>query len=250
MGIPKGSELKQPGERVVWVTGAAGGIGSAICDAFVAAGNKVVATDVRGLAPRPSVVVLACDVRSSASIAMVIEKCNQLGGVDVLVNCAGIMRRCDVLELSPEIWDQLFDVNVKGPLLCSQAAARSMIEGGRAGSIIHVGSINAEKVFAETVAYCCSKGALHAMGRSMALALAPYGIRVDMVAPGAIDDTDLEPERWGQEQMRAEAVALTPLRRLGKSVDVARSVLFLASEDARYITGETLFIDGGRLASV
>jgi NAD(P)-dependent dehydrogenase (short-subunit alcohol dehydrogenase family) len=250
MSISKESKSKPPGGRVVWVTGAAGGIGRAICDAFVDVGDKVVATDVRSFASQDSVVGLACDVRSTASIARVIEECNRLGGIDVLVNCAGIMRRTDVLELSPELWDEVFDVNVKGPLLCSQAAARSMIDGGRAGSIIHVGSINAEKVFTETVAYCSSKGALHAMGRSMALALAPHGIRVDMVAPGAIDDTDLEPERWGQEQMRAEAVARTPLRRLGKSVDVARSVIFLASEDARYITGETLFIDGGRLASV
>ena len=168
---------------------AAGGIGRAICDAFVDVGDKVVATDVRSFASQDSVVGLACDVRSTASIARVIEECNRLGGIDVLVNCAGIMRRTDVLELSPELWDEVFDVNVKGPLLCSQAAARSMIDGGRAGSIIHVGSINAEKVFTETVAYCSSKGALHAMGRSMALALAPHGIRVDMVAPGAIDDT-------------------------------------------------------------
>ena len=250
MGELVESRLKRSGPKVVWVTGAAGGVGRAVCDAFAGEGAAVVATDVRGGESRPGVTYLACDVRSGASIARVIEACDRLGGIDVLVNCAGIMRRADVLDLSPETWDEVFDVNVKGPMLCSQAAARSMIAGGCGGSIVHVGSVNAEKVFADTVAYCSSKGALHSLGRSMALALAPHGIRVNIVAPGAIDDTDLEPDRWNRLEEWAAAVTRTPLRFLGKSGDVAGPVVFLASEAARYVTGATLFVDGGRSASV
>jgi glucose 1-dehydrogenase len=250
MGELAQSRPKKSGPQVVWVTGAAGGIGRAICDAFAGEGAAVVATDVRGGERRPGVTHLACDVRSVASIEKVIDECDRLGGIDVLVNCAGLMRRADVLELSPEVWDEVFDVNVKGPLLCSQAAARSMIAGGRGGSIVHVGSVNAEKVFADTVAYCSSKGALHSLGRSMALALAPHGIRVNIVAPGAIDDTDLEPDRWNRQEERTAAAARTPLRFVGKSGDVAGPVVFLASEAARYVTGATLYIDGGRSASV
>lgn len=236
--------------RVVWVTGAAGGIGRAICEAWLKAGAFVVATDVRACGSGERLLGLACDVTSRRSIDEVIGACDRLGGVDVLVNCAGIMRRCDALDMSAQAWDGLFDVNVKGAFLCSQAAARSMIAGARPGSIVHVGSINADKVFADSVAYCSSKGALHSLGRSMALALAPHRITVNMVAPGSIHDTDLEPERWSREDMRAAAIGRTPLRALGVSADVAGSVVFLGSDEARFITGATLFVDGGRQASV
>jgi NAD(P)-dependent dehydrogenase (short-subunit alcohol dehydrogenase family) len=235
---------------VVWVTGAAGGIGRAICEAWLAAGAVVVATDVRACLSRERLIGLACDVTSRSSIDAIVTECERLGGVDVLVNCAGVMRRVDAVEMSARDWDAVFDVNLKGAFLCSQAAARSMIKRGKAGSIIHVGSINAEKVFADTVAYCSSKGALHSLGRSMALALAPHRIRVNIVAPGSIHDTDLEPERWAREESRAEAIDRTPLRALGVSADVAGSVVFLGSDESKFITGATLFVDGGRQASV
>ncbi len=236
--------------RVVWVTGGAGGIGRAISEAWLAVGAFVVATDVRPCPSRERLTGLTCDVTSRHSIDAVVTECDRLGGVDVLVNCAGVMRRADILEMSAADWDAVFDVNVKGALLCSQAAARSMIAGRREGAIVHVGSINAEKVFGDTVAYCSSKGALHSLGRSMALALAPHHIRVNVVAPGSIHDTDLEPERWARKDSRVEAIERTPLRALGESADVAGAVLFLGSDDARFITGTILFVDGGRQASV
>lgn len=236
--------------RVVWVTGAAGGIGAAICDAYARAGATVVATDLRAGGPGTGTCTMACDVTSASAIECVIAECDRLGGVDTLVNCAGILRRDDVLHITPDAWDQLFAVNVKGALLCAQAAARSMIAGRRKGSIVNVGSVNAEKVFPDTVAYCTSKGALHAMGRAMALSLAPHGIRVNNVAPGAVADTDLEPARWGLDSERDAMRSRTPLGELGASTDIASAVVFLGSIEARFVTGATLFVDGGRSASV
>ncbi|MEP7299946.1 MAG: SDR family oxidoreductase [Caldimonas sp.] len=236
--------------RVVWVTGAAGGIGAAIAGAYARVGAKVVATDQRPWEAVPGIRTITCDVTSAIEIEAVIAECDRLGGIDTLVNCAGILRRDDVLEITPQVWDRLFDVNVKGAFLCAQAAARSMISAGRRGSIVNIGSINAEKVFADTVAYCTSKGALQAMSRAMALSLAPHGIRVNNVAPGAIADTRLEPTRWAQAAERDAMRLRTPLRELGASTDVASAVIFLGSPGASFITGATLLVDGGRAASV
>lgn len=234
---------------VVWVTGARGGIGAAIARAFVAEEAKVIATDL-SIGATPDYITRRCDVRSSSDVAEVISWCEEQGGVDVLVNNAGIMRRSDPLEIGPDLWDEVMGVNVKGALLCSQAAARSMIGHGRGGSIVNIGSVNAEKVFAETVAYSTSKGAVHGMTRSMALALAPSGIRVNTLAPGAIGDTNLEPARWQDSHEQDRMALLTPLGRLGQSGDVAPAAVFLASAQASFITGATLYVDGGRTASV
>lgn len=235
---------------VVWVTGAAGGIGGAICDAFAATGATVVASDVRSIDRASAARCLTCDVSSRADAERVADECEALGGVTVLVNCAGVIQRTDVLDVTPRAWDALFDINVKGAFFCSQAAARSMIAGARQGSIVNIGSINAEKVFPDTVAYCTSKGALHALSRAMALSLAEHGIRVNTLAPGAVVDTDLEPARWARGDECALMRERTPLHALGTAADVASAVVFLASEQARFITGATFFVDGGRNASV
>lgn len=237
-------------ETVAWVTGAAGGIGGAICDALAQAGASVVATDVRPIDRASAARSMACDVASREAVERAIVECDALGGIDTLVNCAGVMRRADTLEMTPQAWDALFAVNVKGAFLCAQAAARSMIARKRHGSIVNIGSINAEKVFADSVAYCASKGALHALGRAMALSLAKHGIRVNTVAPGAIVDTDLESARWALQAERDAMRARTPLGVLGTAADIASAVVFLSSGHAKFITGATLFIDGGRMASV
>ncbi|MEO6746489.1 MAG: SDR family oxidoreductase [Caldimonas sp.] len=237
-------------DRVVWVTGAAGGIGAAVSTAYARAGATVIATDLRQADSSSRILAMTCDVTSASDIERAIAACDRLGGIDTLVNCAGILGRVDVLEITPEAWDQLFEVNVKGAFLCGQAAARSMIAGGREGSIVNVGSINAEKVFPDTVAYCTSKGALHAMSRAMALSLARHRIRVNNVAPGAIADTNLEPARWALDSERRSMRARTPLHMLGTSSEVASAVMYLGSSNAKFITGATLFVDGGRAASV
>lgn len=235
---------------VVWVTGARGGIGAAIARAFASEGAKVIATDLIIDEESENYRTMRCDVRSTIEIAEVASWCEALGGVDVLINNAGIMRRSDPLEITPDVWDEVMNVNVKGTLLCSQAAAKSMVGHGRGGVIINIGSVNAEKVFADTVAYSTSKGAVHGMTRSMALALAPSGIRVNTLAPGAVGDTNLEPARWQDDQEKDRMAALTPLGRLGQPDDIASAAIFLASARASFITGTTLYVDGGRTASV
>lgn len=234
---------------VVWVTGARGGIGAAIARAFVSEGAKVIATDLI-IDEESEYRTMRCDVRSTIEIAEVASWCEALGGVDVLINNAGIMRRSDPLDVSPDVWDEVMNVNVKGTLLCSQAAAKSMVGHGRGGVIINIGSVNAEKVFADTVAYSTSKGAIHGMTRAMALALAPSGIRVNTLAPGAVCDTNLESARWQSDQEKILMSSRTPLGRLGQSNDIAPAAVFLASARASFITGTTLYVDGGRTASV
>src|SRR5690349_1968564 len=152
--------------KVARVTGAAGGIGSAVCDALALAGAAVVASDVRAIECKSATSSITCDVCSRADVERAANECEAIGGVGVLVNCAGVIQRSDVLAITPQEWDGLFAVNVKGAFLCAQAAARSMIASRRSGSIVNIGSINAEKVFPDTVAYCTSKGALHALGRA------------------------------------------------------------------------------------
>lgn len=235
---------------VVWVNGAATGIGKAVAERFVSEGAQVVATDIKQMSGSSAQRTLVCNVTDATHIEQVIAACETLGGVDILVNCAGIMRRADILEVTPELWDSVFDINVKGAFLCSQAAARSMQHKGRGGCIINIGSVNAQIVFGESAAYCSSKGALHAMTRSMALALAPDGIRVNTVAPGAIADTALEPERWNNPEQQSVMRNRTPLGVLGSVDDIAPAVVFLSSSHASFATGATLYLDGGRTASV
>ncbi len=236
--------------RVALVSGAAGGIGSAICGELMDAGMAVVATDVRPMPKTRATRYCVGDLLSDATVRDAIAECDALGGVCALVNCAGIMRRADVFDVSPALWDEVFDVNVGGAFRWSKAVARSMIARDCAGAIVNIGSVNAEKVFANSVIYCTSKGALHAMTRALALSLAPHRIRVNVIGPGAIADTEREPERWALAGERDLMRGKTPLGTLGASADVAPAVRFLCSDDASFITGATLFIDGGRTASV
>jgi glucose 1-dehydrogenase len=236
-------------ESVVWVTGASSGIGRAIAKAFTEAGASVVATDVRPLDDTPAMRRVPCNVSDPASVLETSKICDEIGGASILVNCAGVLSRDDIFTVTPEIWDRVYAVNVFGPYLCSQALARSLIRRNTAGCIINISSVNADIVFPETVAYCSSKGALNAMTRGLSVGLAPHHIRANSIAPGAIVDTDLEKERWMVEANRADMRSRTPLGILGRSVDIAAAAVYLASPEARFITGANLVVDGGRMAA-
>ena len=165
-----------------------------------------------------------------------------LGGLDILVNNAGVFPRVAFLEMSESDWDFVLDVNLKGAFFCAQAAARVMVAGGRRGSIINVAS-QAIRGAVRGVHYSASKGGVVAMTRAMALELARYGIRVNAIAPGLTDTA--QPRRGHSEEELAALARAVPLGRMAQPDDIASVAVFLASEDARFITGQTVHVNGG-----
>ena len=172
---------------------------------------------------------------------MVDEVVERTGALDVLVNNAGVQTWTPFLDVSEEEWDLVIDTNLKGCFLCTQAAARQMKVRGR-GTIVNIGSGCNKVPFPQLVAYTASKGGIEMLTKVAAVELGPHGIRVNCVAPGAIDieRTRLEEanyaETWGR---------VTPLGRVGVPKDVAEAVVFLASDAAAFVTGQTLWVDGG-----
>jgi 3-oxoacyl-[acyl-carrier protein] reductase len=240
--------------RVVLVTGAQQGIGEAMCVAFAAAGYDVainwldkeaaaeaVAAKVRDLGQRA--LTVRADVASVEEIAgMVDTTVSGLGGIDVLVNNAGVFPRVQFLEMTEAEWDLVIDVNLKGSAFCAQAAARAMVAAGRRGSIINLSSRSLAGA-PLGVHYSSTKAGVVGMTRAMALALAPHGIRVNAIAPGL---TDTAQPRYGntEEELRVMAQAV-PLGRMGTPADIAALGVFLASDAASYITGQVHHINGG-----
>lgn len=239
--------------KVVAVTGAGRGLGHVIADAMAAHGADVAvcsrtatdlekaATRIRGRGRRALVQV--CDVRSVEQIRAFIEAIDRaFGRLDVLVNNAGGGTRTIPDQLTEEEWDQVADTNVKGVFFASQAAAPLMRRSG-GGRIIHIASALGAVGHPRFAAYATSKGAVIQMARTLAVAWAP-DIRVNAVAPGYID-SPLNAYRKGNPQLEAEVYDHTPLRRFGGVEDVAMACVFLASDAAAFITGHTLFVDGG-----
>jgi len=243
--------------RVALVTGAQQGIGRAIALAFAQEGADVVVNylDDLGAAER-----VATDARKSGVRALVVqgdvsrvEACQalvgravqELGGLDVLVNNAGVYPRSPFLELSEREWDFVLDVNLKGSCFCAQAAAKAMIIGGRRrGSIINLSS-SSVRGQPRGVHYTASKGGVITMTRTMALELAPHGIRVNAIAPGT---TDTAQPRGGNTEEELVAMAKTiPLGRIAQPEDIASVAVFLAADESRHMTGQTLHVNGGLL---
>ena len=171
---------------------------------------------------------------------------NEQGPIDILVNNAGVALPNDFLSYSYEDFDRVIDVNLRGPFIATQRAAQSMKDHRKAGAIVNMSSINANVAIANIPAYCASKGGINQLTKAAALALAPHGIRVNAVGPGSIDTAMLASVNADDEKMKM-VLSRTPLGRLGNVEDVANAVVFLASDKAGYITGETIYIDGGRL---
>ncbi len=237
--------------RSALVTGASRGIGAAIAQALDRAGARVgivargaaaVEALAAGLSHAPLTFVgdLADPGFCSALAAEAEER---LGGIDVLVNNAGVAARLPVQELTAELIDRMYAVNVRAPLLLIAALAPGMVRRGR-GAIINVSSVSAIVGTPRRAAYAATKGALDAATRSLAIELGPHGIRVNAVAPGAVDT-----EMWARNRaipgVIEEIEALTPLRRWSVPDDIADVVVFLASDAARFLTGETVCVDGG-----
>ncbi len=242
-------------DRVAMVTGAGRGIGKAIALTLVREGAKVVLVDVdKGIVEttqneigkkKDEVIAIPCDITKSADVkTTVIQVQKTFGRIDILVNNAGIIRRGTIETVTEEDWDRVIEVNLKGTFNCCQAVAGIMKQQGY-GKIVNVSSI-AGKLGDITSApgYGPSKAGVDALTKTLARQLAPYGINVNAVSPHAIE-TEMSAQ-WSEERRR-EILASIPLGRLGKPEDVAAAVLFLVSDEASFITGEILDVNGGAL---
>lgn len=237
------------GKRVV-VTGAAGIFGGWIAKAFAKAGAELLLTDADparlasaareiGAGHRQHVADLTSDADIKSLLSVIAE---HWGAADVLVNNAGIYPSGFLLDLTAEDWDRIFDINLRAPFLLSQGVARQMIDKGVKGSIVNISSGAARKMRRTVVPYCTSKTALDRLNKGLALELAEFGIRVNIVEPGFAPGSDVS--HLTQEHIDS-VVGSIPLGRISAPQDAATAVLYLASDAAAYVTGATLTVDGG-----
>jgi len=242
-------------DRVVIVTGAARGIGLACARRLAADGAKVVLADRderEGSEAAASIArstFVAADVSRKPDVeALVAAAIARHARIDVLVNNAGITHACDFLALEEADFDRVLAVNLKSMFLCGQAVARTMVERSIHGSIINMSSANAVVAIPNQVPYVVSKGGINQLTKVMAVALAPHGIRVNAIGPGTILTELAKQAVLTDEASRQRILSRTPLGRCGEPEEVAAVAAFLASDDASYLTGQTIYPDGGRLA--
>jgi len=242
-------------DRVAVVTGAAQGIGHACVRRFASEGAKVVLADLDQAAGSalatsiPGALFVMADVSRQADVeALVARALERHGRIDVLVNNAGITHACDFLDLAEEDFDRVLAVNLKSMFLCGQAVARTMVKHGVRGAIVNMSSANAVLAIPNQVPYGVSKGGVNQLTKVMAVALAPHGIRVNGIGPGTILTELAKKAVLTDDAARRRILSRTPLGRCGEPEEIAAVAAFLASDDASYLTGQTIYPDGGRLA--
>ena len=246
-------------DKVALITGASSGIGQATAEAFAAKGAKVVlaarregelaalATKIEDQGGEASFVITDVSVAKDVE-RMVAHTIETFGGLDYAVNNAGIEGQfAGIVDLPEEEWDRVLNINLKGTFLCLKYEARAMLAGGHGGAIVNVGSINSFLGFATGSAYVTSKHGLIGLTTSASAELAPQGIRVNLVCPGFIDTPMHHRGRklLGDEIYDNVLLTRVHTRRVGRPEEIARSVVFLCSDEASYITGTTLTPDGG-----
>jgi NAD(P)-dependent dehydrogenase (short-subunit alcohol dehydrogenase family) len=221
--------------KVAIVTGGASGLGAAIAGRFAKEGARVVAADIAAGAPYP------LDVTDPASCAALVKRVVQEHArVDCLVNCAGIGADVPLLETTPELFDRIIAVNLRGTFLIGQACARVMATGA---AIVNISSVSGMRGNTGRTAYGASKGGVITMSQVWATELAPRGIRVNAIAPGPVDTPLVE--KMHDAEIRAIYARAIPMERYGKPREIAGAAAFLCSDDATYITGHVLVVDGG-----
>jgi glucose 1-dehydrogenase len=240
--------------KVALVTGAGSGLGRGIALRFAAEGAAVIAADLDEATAKETVEMIASngpgarhlavrvDAGSAASVGELFDVIAERGTPPTIaVNCAGINVKVPFLDLTEEQWDATLNVNLKGAFLVGQHAARLMSSGG---SIVNIGSINADMVTPEIVTYAASKGGVHSLTRAMAVALAPLGIRVNAIAPGPCE-TNLTAKARATPGGTEKLLNRVAVGRLGTPTDIAAAALYLASDEAAFVTGSILYVDGG-----
>lgn len=253
--------------KTALITGGARGIGRAICEAYVRAGAKVAVADLlfeeaqttaQALSEAGEAMAFGLDVTDLTSIQETVERVQAaFGGVDILVNNAGIFNMASIENITPEDYRKQFDVNVGGTVFMIQAVVEGMKAQRRGGSIINFASQAGRRGEANVTIYCATKAAVISITQSLALEFAPHNIRVNAIAPGVVDTpmwdhVDSQFAQYEQKplgQKKREVGEAVPLGRMGRPDDIADPCVFLASDQARYITAQTLNVDGGNWMS-
>ncbi|MBX2880530.1 MAG: SDR family oxidoreductase [Granulosicoccus sp.] len=241
-------------EQIALVTGGAQGIGYACAESIAEMGAQIVLADINesGVIDAAAklgngTVGIACDMSSPDQINSLFDQIEaEIGSVSILVNNAGIALPGDFLDTSVEQFKAVIDVNLVGTFCATQRFAKTMIKNKLKGSVVNMSSINAQVAIPAIAAYCSSKGGVMQLTKASALALAPHGIRVNAVGPGSIDTAMMAGVNANPEALNT-ALSRTPLQRIGEPREIGDVVAFLVSEKASYITGETIYVDGGRL---
>ena len=239
-------------DRTAVITGGARGIGRAIGERFIAEGARVMLADIDAEGLAQTAAALDCahcpaDVARKGDIDRLVQAAvAAFGHIDILVNNAGITHAANFLDLTEEDFDRVIGINLRGAFLASQAVARHMIPR-RQGTIVNMSSVNAVFAIPNQIPYAISKGGMNQLTKVTAMALAPHGIRVNAIGPGTIM-TDMGQSIMTDDAMKRRILSRTPLGRCGEPSEIASVAAFLASDDASYLSGQTIYPDGGRLA--
>ncbi|TMD46526.1 MAG: SDR family oxidoreductase [Chloroflexi bacterium] len=243
-------------DKVAIVTGADSGIGRAIAIQFAKEGATVVvnyahneqkADEVRQVIEKnngKSLVIQADVSQYQQAIGLIQQAAEHFNQLDILVNNAGMEIHSPFLDVTEEQFDRVLSVDLKGAFFCAQAAAREMVNRKTAGRIVNISSVHEDLAMPKNVPYCCAKGGLRMLTRTISLELAPYNITVNNIAPGAIH-TPIDADVEADPEKMAALLKEIPLSRMGQPEEVAKLALYLASDAAAYVTGSTYVIDGG-----
>jgi glucose 1-dehydrogenase len=245
--------------KTALVTGGAQGIGLACAAALAREGAKVLIADVNATAGATALqqlrdagataAFITCDVSRKADVEKAVAAAvAQFGQLDIAIANAGIVHAAEFLDLEEADFDRVLAVNLKGVFLVGQAAARQMVKQGRGGAIINMSSVNAVLAIPNQVPYVVSKGAVNQLTKVMALSLATHGIRVNGIGPGTILTELAKKAVLGNREAERKILSRTPIGRMGEPDEIGKVAAFLASDDASYLTGQTIYPDGGRLA--
>lgn len=239
-------------DKIALVTGGAQGIGLACAEALAEDGFQIILADinadkVREAAKTLKASAITCDMGDASAVgSMFDEIAASHGPISALVNNAGIAAPGDFLSYSLDDFERVININLRGVFLATQRAAKTMVDHKIEGAIVNMSSVNAQVAIPAIPAYCASKGGVMQLTKVAALALAPHNIRVNAVGPGSIDTDMLAGVNANPDAMKM-VMSRTPLKRIGSAREIGDVVAFLCSEKSSYVTGETIYVDGGRL---